>query len=131
MNPRQAGRERIALGKCIANAAAERVHQVFFRMPIGREVDPLAAAALAAVVSKSVPQMSAARMDHQVPGVQQALDGVEPVQHQVLRPPGEDSRAKHPLVFGVGGRAERRSSRRGRIDSNLINPPPTGELIGQ
>ena len=59
-------------------------------------------------------------MDHQVSGVQEALDGVEPVQHQVLQPPGDDSRAKHPLVFGVGGRAERRSSRRGRVDSNLF-----------
>jgi hypothetical protein len=101
MDPREAGRERIAVGQCIANAAAERVHQVFFRMAIGREIDPLAAAALAAVVSKRLFQMSAARMDHQIASVQEALDGVEPVQHQVLRPPGDDSRAKHALVFGV------------------------------
>ena len=37
-----------AIGHRIANAAAEGVHHVFFRMAIGREVDPLATPALAA-----------------------------------------------------------------------------------
>jgi hypothetical protein len=37
------------LGKCVANASAQSVDQVFFGMAIGWEVDPLAAAALAAV----------------------------------------------------------------------------------
>ena len=131
MDPRQAGRDRIVGRQYVADAAAERIHQVFFRMAIGREIDPLAPAALAAVVLKRLLQMSAARMDEQVAGVQKALDGVEPVQHQVHRPPGEDSRAKHPLVFGVSRRAQRRSSRRGRVDANLINAAATGELIGQ
>ena len=57
MDSRHAGRERIAVGHGVANAAAERVHHVFFRMAIGREVDPLAAAALAAVVSERVLQI--------------------------------------------------------------------------
>ncbi len=35
----------------VADAAAERVHEIFFRMAIGREFDPLAAAALADVVA--------------------------------------------------------------------------------
>ena len=88
------GRGRTALGQGIANAAAERVDQVFFRMAIGREVDPLAAAALPAVVSKRVPQPRAPRVDRQVAGVEEQLEGVEPVQDQVPRPPGEDSRAE-------------------------------------
>ena len=100
----------------IANAAAERVHQVFFRMAIGREVDPLAAPALAAIVSERVLQPHAPRVDHQVAGFQKVLEDVEPVQDQVLRPPGDDARAEHPLVLGVGRRAERRSSRRGRVE---------------
>jgi hypothetical protein len=48
MDPRNVGRQRIALGQCVANAAAERIDHVFFRMAVGREVDPLAAPALAA-----------------------------------------------------------------------------------
>ena len=43
-------------GHGIANAAAERVHQVFFRMPVGREVNPLAAPALAAIIAKRLLQ---------------------------------------------------------------------------
>ena len=38
-----------ALGEGVADAAAERVDQVFFGMAVRRAVDPLAAAALAAV----------------------------------------------------------------------------------
>jgi hypothetical protein len=34
-------RQLVGLGQCIANAAAERIDQVFFRMAIGREVDSL------------------------------------------------------------------------------------------
>ena len=63
-------RGRDALGHGIANAAAERVHHVFFRMAIGREIDPLAAAALAAVVSERVLQPRAPRVDRQVAGFQ-------------------------------------------------------------
>ena len=41
-----------ALGKGVADAAAERVDHVFFGMAVGRVVDPLAASALASVVLK-------------------------------------------------------------------------------
>ena len=50
-------------------------------MSIGREVDPLAAAALPAVVSERVLQPHAPRVDRQAARVQQHLDRVEPVQH--------------------------------------------------
>jgi hypothetical protein len=63
------GPGREARGHCIANAAAERVHQVFFRMAVGREVDPLTTPALAAVISKRVLQAQAPRVDDQVTGV--------------------------------------------------------------
>ena len=33
---------RQSAGHGVANAAAKRVHQIFFRMAIGREVEPLA-----------------------------------------------------------------------------------------
>jgi len=56
-------------------------------MAIGREVEPLAAAALLAVVSERLLQLRAPGMDRQVVGLQQQLDGVEPVQDLVLRPP--------------------------------------------
>jgi hypothetical protein len=49
MDPVKAGTWRQALGEGIADAAAERVDQVFFGMAVGRVVDPLAATALAAV----------------------------------------------------------------------------------
>jgi len=39
MDPREMGRKRVALGQCAANAAAERIDYVFFRMAVGREVD--------------------------------------------------------------------------------------------
>jgi hypothetical protein len=49
MDTAEVGFGHQAFGKGIANAAAERVDQVFFGMAVGREVDPLAAAALPAV----------------------------------------------------------------------------------
>jgi hypothetical protein len=45
----EVGRWHQALGKGVADAAAERVDHVFFGMAVGRVVDPLAAAALASV----------------------------------------------------------------------------------
>ncbi len=80
MNPRP-GRQ--AVGHRVANAAAKGVHHVFFRMTVGREVDPLATPALAAVVAKRVLQLQAPRVDLQVAGFQQVFDGVEPIQNQV------------------------------------------------
>ena len=50
MDGAEVGRWHQALGKGVADAAAERVDHVFFRMAVGRVVDPLAAAALAAYV---------------------------------------------------------------------------------
>ncbi len=90
-----------------------------------------AAAALPAIVSERVLQPRAPRVDRQVAGFQEQLDGVEPVQDQVLRPPGEDSRAEHPLVLGVGGRAQRRSSRCRRVDADQVDAAVTRESIGQ
>jgi hypothetical protein len=95
-----------AVGHRVANAAAEGVHHVFFRMAVGWEIDPLATAALAGVVSKCVLQLRAARMDLQVAGFEQVFDRVEPVQNQVLRPTGDDSRAELSLVFRIGRRSE-------------------------
>ena len=106
MDPRQIRRQSNAPRQGIANTAAERVDHVFFRMAVGREVNPLAAPALPAVVSERVSQAHAPGVDCQVAGFQKQLEGIEPVQDQMLRPPGEDSRAEHPLVFGVGGRAQ-------------------------
>ena len=90
MDPREPGLGRADLGQGVANAAAERVHHVFFGMAIGRVVQPLAAAALPAVVSERVLQPRAPRVDRQVAGLEQQLDGVEPVQDPVARPVGED-----------------------------------------
>jgi len=84
-------RGRGDFGQGVANAAAERVDQVFFGMAIGRLVDPLAAAALPAVVSERVLEARAPRVDQEVAGVQEQLDGVEPVQDQVKRPASEVS----------------------------------------
>ena len=55
-----------ALGEGVADAAAERVDQVFFGMAVGRVVDPLAAAALAAVRTEGVLQPRAPRVDQEV-----------------------------------------------------------------
>jgi hypothetical protein len=63
------GRGRTVPRQGITNAAAERVDQVFFQMAIGREVDPLAAAALPAVVSERVLQPRAQWVDRQVANV--------------------------------------------------------------
>ena len=50
---------RQPLGKRITDAAAQRIHQVFFRMPIGRKIKPLAPPALTGVVSKRMLQVKA------------------------------------------------------------------------
>jgi hypothetical protein len=56
-----------AFGKGVANAAAERVDQVFFGMGVSREVDLLAAAALPAVSLESGFQPHAPRVDQKFP----------------------------------------------------------------
>ena len=61
MDPREVGRQRIAVWQGVANAAAERIDHVLFRMAVGREIDPLPAPALPAIVLKSVLQPNAAR----------------------------------------------------------------------
>ncbi len=119
-------------GQRIANAAAERVDPVFFRVAIGREIDPLPPpTVLAALVSEPIPQVRTPRVDRQAAVQEEQLDGVEPVQNQVLRPAGEDSRAEDPLVLGIGGRAERRSGRRGRVEADQVDSALTGWSIGQ
>ena len=56
MDGAEVGRWHQALGKAVADAAAERVDHVFFGMAVGRVVDPRAAAALASVGLQGVPQ---------------------------------------------------------------------------
>jgi hypothetical protein len=63
-----------AIGKCIAHAAAHRIDQVFFRMAVGRVVDPFAAAALAAVRLEGVLQPRAPRVDREVAAFHQQVD---------------------------------------------------------
>jgi len=79
MDSSEVERGRAAIRQSVANAAAERVDQVFFRMAVGGLVQPLTAATLAAVISERVLQVRAPRVDDQVAGVQEQLDGVEPV----------------------------------------------------
>jgi hypothetical protein len=79
MNPWEVRRHRVALGECVANAAAECIDQVFFRMAVGREVDPLTTPALAAITTERLFQPRAARVHDQVAGVQKQLNGVETV----------------------------------------------------
>ena len=95
-----------AFGEGVANTAAERVDHVFFGMAIGRVVDPLAAAALAAVRLEGVLEPRAPRVDQLVAAFQQEVECLEPVQNEVGRPPGDQPRAEDPLVFRVGGRAQ-------------------------
>ena len=97
------------------------IHQVFFGMAIGREVQPVAAAALPAIVSERVLEAGAPRVDGQVAVVQQHLNGIEPVQDLVVRPPSEGSLAEDEFVLGVGGRTNRRSSGRSRVDADQVD----------
>jgi hypothetical protein len=70
MDPGEAGRDHSAVGHGVADSAAERVHEVFFRVAIGRKVAPFAALALLAVVAERVLQPHAPRVDREVVGVQ-------------------------------------------------------------
>ncbi len=79
-----------AVGEGVADAAAERVDQVFFGMAVRRLVDPLAAAAPAAVRLEGLLQPRAPRVDQEVAAFQQQVEGLEPVQNQVVRPPGNE-----------------------------------------
>jgi len=92
--------------KGVADAAAERVDHVFFGMAVGRVVDQLAAAALASVRLESILEPHAPRVDQEVAALQQQVDGIEHVQNPVARPPGDQPRAEHLLVLGVGRRPE-------------------------
>jgi hypothetical protein len=131
MDSAEVGWWRQALGKGVADAAAERVDNVFFGMAIGRIVDPLAAAALASVGLKGVPQPRAPWVDQQVAAFQQQVKHLEPVQNQLARPQRDKARAEHLLVLGVGRRPERRSSHRGRVEPHALDLAMAGELIGQ
>ncbi len=65
------GPGRQSLRHRIANAAAKRVHQVFFGMAIGRKINPLPAASLPLVIEKRVLQVAASRVDLQVAGLRE------------------------------------------------------------
>jgi hypothetical protein len=120
-----------ALGEGVADAAAERVDHVFFGMAVGRVVDPLAAAALASVSLKGVPQPRAPWVDQQVAAFQQQVKHLEAVQNRVAWPPRDKARAEYLLELGVGRRPERRSSHRGRVEPHAVDLAMAGELIGQ
>ena len=91
MHPPKVKHRRAPLGQYVATAPAERVHHVFLRMSVSREIDPLTPAALLAVVSKSLLEPHAPRVNRQAALVQQQLDGVKPVQDLVGRPPPDDT----------------------------------------
>ena len=82
------GHDHGAFGQGVADSAAERVHEVFLGMAVGREVEPFAAAALLAIVAKRVLQPDAPRVKDQVVVLQQQLDRVEPVQDYVTAASG-------------------------------------------
>ena len=131
MDRLQLGPRHQARGERVANAAAERVDQVFFRVAVGRVVDPLAASALTAVCLEGVLQSRAPRVDQEVAAFQEQIQGLEPVQNQVARPAGDQPRAKHLLVLGIGRGPQRRSSRRRRVEPHQIDLAATGKSIGQ
>ena len=99
----EVGARKQALGEGVADAATERVDPVFFRMAVGRVVDPLAAAALAAVRTEGVLEPRAPRVDQEVAAFQQQVEGLKPVQNQVARPPGDEPRAEHLRADTLGG----------------------------
>src|SRR5262249_5384327 len=97
MDRAELGSGHQAFGKGVANAATQRVDEVFLGMVVGREVDPPAAAALAAVALESDLQPQAPRVNQEVAGFQQYFERLEPVEDHVLRPASEEARAEHPL----------------------------------
>ena len=76
----QLGPRHQARGERVANATAERVDQVFFRVAVGRVVDPLATSALTAVCLEGVLQSRAPRVDQEVAAFQEQIQGLEPIQ---------------------------------------------------